>query len=80
MGFRDLMAYASPDVNNCSEEARFSFLEGGYVQDLELQGKFFYLISAVPNSFDEDECFNCLVDYLVAKYRVSLNKLCDLKI
>lgn len=40
MGFHDLMASASPNVSNCSEEARFSFLEGCYVEDLEPQGKF----------------------------------------
>eukprot|EP00268_Persea_americana_P029425 TRINITY_DN28449_c0_g1_i1.p1 TRINITY_DN28449_c0_g1~~TRINITY_DN28449_c0_g1_i1.p1 ORF type:complete len:452 (-),score=97.20 TRINITY_DN28449_c0_g1_i1:552-1907(-) len=39
MGFRDLMASASPNVSNCSEEARFSFLEGRYVEDLEPQRK-----------------------------------------
>lgn len=67
MGFHDLMASASPNVSNCSEEARFSFLEGCYVEDLEPQGKFlsvtvFDFVKMVVLSF------NCLVDYLVSKY------------
>lgn len=59
MGFRDLMASASPNVSNCSEEARFSFLEGRYVEDLEPQSKFLSVIgcsSCFP--FCEDGCLS----------------------
>ncbi|XP_042501295.1 2-(3-amino-3-carboxypropyl)histidine synthase subunit 2 isoform X2 [Macadamia integrifolia] len=36
MEFRDLIAYPSPQVG-AKLEARFSFLQGGYMEDLELQ-------------------------------------------
>ncbi|XP_077227933.1 diphthamide synthesis DPH2 family protein [Tasmannia lanceolata] len=38
MEFQDLMA-PSLEVSNITEEARFSFIGGGYVEDFELQGK-----------------------------------------
>ncbi|XP_058094195.1 uncharacterized protein LOC131240140 [Magnolia sinica] len=39
MEFRDLMASCSLEDNNKTEEARFSFLKGSYVEDIVLQGK-----------------------------------------
>ncbi|KAJ4972227.1 hypothetical protein NE237_005326 [Protea cynaroides] len=37
MEFRDLIAYPSLQVSDKLEEARFSFLQGGYIEDLEPQ-------------------------------------------
>ncbi|XP_010249074.1 PREDICTED: diphthamide biosynthesis protein 2 [Nelumbo nucifera] len=39
MEFGDLVASSSLEVGNKEEEARFSFFQGGYVEDFELQGK-----------------------------------------
>lgn len=38
--FQDLMMpYVSPEVSNSSKEARFSFIEGAYVEDLAVHGE-----------------------------------------
>lgn len=41
MAFQDLIAPCPAEVKNPSKEARFSFLHGGYVEDFDVQGKFF---------------------------------------
>lgn len=38
MGFRDLINLPQLKVENQDEEARFSFLQGRYVEDFENQG------------------------------------------
>lgn len=38
MEFRDLIASTPSVAREQSEEARFSFIEGGYVEDLDPQG------------------------------------------
>ena len=38
MEFRDLINSSPLEVRKQPEEARFSFLKGGYVEDFELQG------------------------------------------
>lgn len=40
MEFRDLISSSPVEVRNQSEEARFSFLQGGYVEDFDLKGSF----------------------------------------
>lgn len=79
MEFHDLMSSASPNVSNYSVKARSSFLQGRYVEALELQGKFLFISAVLVSSYEEG-CFNCLVNYLVAKYWFSLNKVCDYQI
>lgn len=39
MEFRDLITSCPVEVNQ-SEEARFSFFSGGYVEDVDLQGSY----------------------------------------
>lgn len=43
MGFGDLINLPQVQVGN-QEEARFSFLKGGYVQDFESQGTLYFLL------------------------------------
>lgn len=38
--FRDLLGSTPVEVNEQSEEARFSFLHGGYVEDFDQKGYF----------------------------------------
>lgn len=38
MEFQDLLASASVEPRNQTEEARYSFIQGGYVEDLNSQG------------------------------------------
>lgn len=38
MEFRDLMSSSPVEANDQAEEARFSFLKGGYVEDVAQQG------------------------------------------
>lgn len=40
MEFRDLIASTPSVEREQSEEARFSFIQGGYVEDLDLQGAY----------------------------------------
>lgn len=46
MEFRDLINLPQMEVGNQEEEARFSFLKGGYVDDFENQGSFYFLFLA----------------------------------
>ena len=47
MEFRDLINLPQMGVGNQEEEeARFSFLKGGYVEDFENQGSFYFLFLA----------------------------------
>lgn len=47
MEFRDLINLPQMEVGNQEEEeARFSFLKGGYVEDFENQGSFYFLFLA----------------------------------
>lgn len=45
MEFRDLIISSQLEVSKQPEEARFSFLKGGYVEDFELQGTYPSLLS-----------------------------------
>lgn len=38
MEFRDLISSSPVEVRNQSEEARFSFLQGGYIEDFDFKG------------------------------------------
>ena len=42
MEFRDLINSCPLKVRNGSEEARFSFFHGGYVEDFDLQGSYLF--------------------------------------
>lgn len=41
MEFRDLISTSPVESRNQSEEARFSFLKGAYVEDFDIQGSYF---------------------------------------
>lgn len=38
MEFQDLIDFSTPKEGNQSDEARYSFLQGGYVEDWDSQG------------------------------------------
>lgn len=38
MEFQDLIDFSTPEEANRSDEARYSFLQGGYVEDWDSQG------------------------------------------
>ncbi len=40
MEFRDLINSSPVEAKDTSEEARFSFMQGRYVEDFDLQGRF----------------------------------------
>jgi len=44
MEFRDLINLPQMEVGDQEEEARFSFLKGGYIEDFENQGSFYSLL------------------------------------
>lgn len=44
MGFRDLINLPQLKVENQDEEARFSFLQGRYVEDFDNQGSMSFVI------------------------------------
>lgn len=41
MEFRDLINFSPVEGKNKSEEARFSFMQGRYVEGFDLQGRFY---------------------------------------
>lgn len=51
MEFSDLIASSKFEVRKQSEEARFSFLKGGYVENLEPEGTIFSLLVSHAISF-----------------------------
>ena len=48
MEFRDLISSSPLEVKNQSEEARFSFLQGGYIEDFDLKGSFLPILHLLP--------------------------------
>lgn len=55
MEFRDLINSSPVESRNFSEEARFSFLQGGYVEDFDPQGSslIFLIYTIVMASLSE---------------------------
>ena len=50
MEFRDLISSSSLEVKNQLEEARFSFLQGGYIEDFDLKGSFLSILHLLQGS------------------------------
>lgn len=51
MEFRDLISSSPVKVSHQSEEARFSFLQGGYVEDFDLKGNFPSILLCLQQKF-----------------------------
>ena len=54
MEFRDLINSSPVDSRDNSEEARFSFIQGGYVEEFDCDGRSLGLMGTVALSY----CFN----------------------
>lgn len=54
MEFQDLVASSPVDIENTRDEARFSFLQGGYIEDPDLQGisSFFFTLTQSILAFE----------------------------
>lgn len=61
MEFQQLISSTPAESRNPSKEARFSFIQGGYVEDSDLQGSF------------HPVTFNILVRIFHAHYKITLH-------
>lgn len=57
MEFRDLINSSPVDSRSQSEEARFSFIQGGYIEEFDGQGRSLGLISKLTRSYCSNASF-----------------------